>query len=130
MDVWQEGIFRSSCQGREAKERKARLSAGFQDLRYIESERLEEISPIDVAEAIRILRSTLEFATPIERKALRKEHVTEIRVRRKGPALLEANPAGLLRCIEMVTPRGVHVYATLVAVRNPSLLLIKLRDAA
>jgi len=26
---------------------------------------------------------------------------------RNGPALLEANPAGLLRCIDLVTPRGV-----------------------
>ena len=37
--------------GREAKGRKARLSSEFQDLRYIESGRLEEISPNDVAEA-------------------------------------------------------------------------------
>ncbi|GEM_PF-5156764 len=29
----------------------------------------------------------------------------EILVTRNGPALLEANPAGLLSCIEMVTPR-------------------------
>jgi hypothetical protein len=53
------------------------------------------------------LLSGPKFATPIEQKDLLKEHVTEIRVARNGPALLEANPAGLLRCIEMVTPRGV-----------------------
>ena len=42
-----------------------------------------------------------------------KEHVTEIQVPRKGSALLEANPTGLLRCICMVTPRGVTMNAAL-----------------
>ena len=100
---------------REAKERKVRLSAELQDLRYIESESPEEIGSQDVAEAIQKLKNTLEFATPIERKELLKEHVTEIRVPRNGPALLEANPTGLLRCIELVTPRGVQRNAQLLS---------------
>lgn len=58
-------------------------------MRYVESGPLEEIGSDDVAAAIRDLKNTLEFATPIERKELLKEHVTEIRVPRNGPA-----PAG------------------------------------
>ena len=93
---------------RRAKERKARLVAELQDLRSIESGSLGEIGGEQVAEAIRNLKNTLEFATQIERKEFLKEHVTEIQVPRKGPALLEANPTGLLRCICLVTPRGVE----------------------
>ena len=69
---------------------KARKSLLTQDLQEV-VETLKagtpgEIKPEEVAEAIRDLKHTLEFATPIERKELLKEHVTEIRIPRNGPA--------------------------------------------
>ena len=59
-------------------------------------------------------------------KNLLKEHVTEIRVPRNGPALLEANPAGLLRCIDLVTPRGVAKNVPKVKARPESICKLDL----
>ena len=57
------------------------------------------------------------FSGDQSRKEPLKEHVTEIQIPRNGLALLEANQAGLLRCIEMVTPRGVDTEAQLFSMK-------------
>ena len=58
------------------------------------------------AEAIQDLKQTLGEASAEERRSVVREHVTKVQVPRNGPALLEANPAGLLRGIKLVTQRG------------------------
>ena len=60
-----------------------------------------------VIEVISNLKETIHRVTIEEQKALLREFVAEIRVPSKGSAILEANPVGLLRCIDLVTPRRV-----------------------
>ena len=64
----------------------------------------------DVRTGLRDLRSTLEFATGVERKDLLAENIRRIRVPKEGRPYLEENPEGLfsaIGCFEMVTHRGV-----------------------
>ena len=93
-----------------------------------------EVGWDEIEAALSDLRSTLDYATPEEQKALVQEHIREIWVPKKGLALLETDPTGLLSplgvCEFLVTPRGVDAYATLVMTQNPALLVIKLLEAA
>ena len=55
-----------------------------------------EVGRDEIEAALSDLRSTLDYATPEEQKALVQEHIREIRVPEKGLALLETDPTGLL----------------------------------
>ena len=57
----------------------------------------EEIDWETVTEALKDLRGLFEVATSAEKKELLSTFIREIRIPRKGAALLEANPTGLLR---------------------------------
>jgi hypothetical protein len=72
------------------------------------------------------LKETIHRVTIEEQKALLREFVAEIRVPSKGSALLEANPVGLLRCIDLVTPRGVAKKVPKVKARPESICKLDL----
>ena len=61
------------------------------------------------------LKETIHRVTIEEQKALLREFVAEIRVPQTGEALLMVDPVGLSRllCLNLVTPRGVLLNATL-----------------
>jgi site-specific DNA recombinase len=90
---------------------KMTLKAELDSLHYAERTVVPDISREAIVEAINDLKGTLEFATPEERRSIVRENVSRIDVSKKGEALMEANPEGLLSellCVEMVTPRGVE----------------------
>ena len=71
---------------------------------------LEDVTAREIKEGIENLRNTLEYATAAERRVLLSENIKSILVPEKGPALLEADPEGLLSntfYIKVVTPREV-----------------------
>jgi hypothetical protein len=99
-----------------ARARKMTLKAELDTLQYAEQTVIPGISREDIEEAINDLKTTLEFATPEERKAIVLENVIRLEISKKGQALMEGNPEGLLSdllCVEMVTPRGKHEGAKL-----------------
>jgi hypothetical protein len=94
-----------------SKGRKMTLKAELDSLQHAKLTVIPDINHEDIIEAINDLKATLEFATPEERKAIVLENVIRIDVSKKGKALMEANPEGLLSellCVNMVTPRGVE----------------------
>ena len=93
---------------KETKSRKSRLETELAETTEMRVPEPADVVAADVSEGLRKLREALACATPEEIKMLFREHVTEIRIPKIGPAQLVANPAGLLRCINMVTPRGVE----------------------
>ena len=63
-----------------------------------------EIENVDlkaVMEALKDLRGLFELATPAEKRELLATFIHEIKIPRKGSALLEPNPEGLLQCCKV-----------------------------
>ena len=87
------------------------LKAELDSLQHAKQTEVPDISNEDIEDAINDLKATLEFATPEQRKAIVLESVIRLEVSKKGQALMEGNPEGLLSdllCVNMVTPRGVE----------------------
>jgi site-specific DNA recombinase len=94
-----------------SKGRKMALKAELDSLQHAKQTEVPDISNEDIEDAINDLKATLEFATPEQRKAIVLESVIRLEVSKKGQALMEGNPEGLLSdllCVNMVTPRGVE----------------------
>ena len=78
------------------EEKKAHLKTQMREVVAAGAEGAVEVGRDEIEAALSDLRSTLDYATPEEQKALVQEHIREIRVPEKGLALLETDPTGLL----------------------------------
>ena len=104
-------IDRLVAELKTCQERRGHLEAELKEIQRHVPEKLPNITQEEIVEAVEDLKSTLEYATPEERKDLISLNIRSITVPNKGKALLEPNPEGLLEklfSVEMVTPRGVE----------------------